>query len=340
MADGQVARGARPLRRGLGPYRGVLALLAVFIAGCLFSPRHLQTGQLLFITARNQGNVLFEFSEYGILAAGMTLVILAAGIDLSVGSVLGLSATLFALLTYGLGWAVGPAVLACALVGLLCGALNGLVITGLRLQPFVATLAMMVAARGVAKWITGGVKAQPGAQPWYARQSGEVPFMGWMTSPLGGHGPQPVTLLFLGTVVVLAAVMRWTRFGRALYAIGGNEEAARLSGLRTGRAKVLAYAVCGLCAGLAGICDACQLTLGDPEAGATYELDAIAAVVIGGTSLAGGRGGVMLTLLGALIMAYIAKILSLNAVPEHVRLVLKGAIIVVAVVIQTERRRR
>ncbi|MCC7495787.1 MAG: ABC transporter permease [Fimbriimonadaceae bacterium] len=330
---------SRDWRQKLAPYRGLLALALVFGLGCLFSPTHLKTGQRLFLTVENQRTVFFEIAETGILAAGMTLVILTGGIDLAVGSVLGLSATAFALAIYGYGASPLTAVLVALLVGAGCGLLNGLVIARLRLQPFVATLAMMVAARGAAKWLSLGVKVAPGAQDWYVwQQSAEVPFMRWLTTALGGWGPQPMTLLFLLTIAALAVLLGRTRFGRTLYAIGGNEEATRLSGISAARAKVWAYLLCGLCAGLAGICDAAQLTLGDPEAGATYELDAIAAVVIGGTSLAGGRGGVLLTLLGALIMTYIAKILSLNGAPEHVRLLLKGVIIIVAVVIQTDRR--
>lgn len=327
------------LLRLLGEYRGLIALAAVFLLGCVFTPIN-RSGQRVFLTSGNQANIVFEYAEFGILAAGMTLVILTAGIDLSVGSVLGFCATLFALLMYGKGYPAAQAGLLVVLAGAACGLVNGLVITGLRLQPFVATLALMVAARGAAKFVTGGTKAQPGAQPWYAVQSGDLPFMEWMTTPLVGRMFQPITILFLLTIVVTAVVLRTTRFGRAIYAVGGNEEAARLSGMRTGRVKVATYTICGVCAALAGICNACKLTLGDPEAGATYELDAIAAVVIGGTSLMGGRGGVGLTFLGCLIMAYIAKILSLNGVPPAQRLMLKGAIIVAAVVIQTQRRKQ
>lgn len=339
MAQQTIDRSRGHVAAWLAANRGLLALLAVFVLGCLTSPRQLQTGTNLFLQPATQASVLFEYAEFGILAAGMTLVILTGGIDLSVGSVLGLCAVAFGLFTYGLGW---PPALACPVVialGVACGFLNGAVICGLRLQPFVATLAMMVAARGAAKFITGGIKAQPGAQPWYAVQSGDVPFIGWMTEPLVGRWFQPMTVLFLVTVVVLAVLLRNSRVGRAIYAVGGNEEAGRLSGLRTDRVKLFCYSVCGLTAALAGIMDCCQLTLGNPEAGATYELDAIAAVVIGGTSLSGGRGGVLQTFLGCLIMAYIAKMLSLNAVPEAMRLMLKGAIIIAAVVIQTERRR-
>jgi len=328
------------LRRALTAldrYRGLLALLAVFLLGVVFSPRHLTTGQSLFLTGENQANVLFEYAEYGILAAGMTLVILTAGIDLSVGSVLGLSATAFSFLMIAKGWPAWLAILACCLLGAACGTVNGALVSALRIQPFVATLAMMVAARGLAKLVSGGIKVQPGAQPWYAFQSAPPHFFGWMTSPVIGDWLKPITLLFLLVIILMAVLVRFTRFGRHLYAIGGNEEAARLSGIQVGRSKTSAYLLCGLLAGLAGICNACRMELGDPEAGFTYELDAIAAVVIGGTSLMGGRGGMMLTLIGTLIIGYINKILSLNGVEEAFRLLAKGAIIVAAVLIQRRR---
>jgi ribose transport system permease protein len=137
----------------------------------------------------------------------------------------------------------------------------------------------------------------------------------------------------------LAIVVRHTCFGRHLYAIGGNEEAARLSGVSVVRVRISAYLLCGLFAGLAGVCNACRMELGDPEAGFTYELDAIAAVVIGGTSLMGGQGGMLLTLIGTLIIGMINKILSINAVEEAYRLLAKGAIIVAAVLIQQKRSR-
>jgi len=271
----------------------------------------------------------------------MTLVILTAGIDLSVGSVLGLCATLFALLTIGYGWAPLPAMLATIACGALTGMVNGALITRLKMQPFVATLAMMVAARGLAKVIAGGIKVQPGGQPWYAVQSGQPAIFDWLTTPLPGLGLPPISLAFLLTVAVLYVVVRFTAFGRKLYAIGGNEQAARLSGINVTWIKILAYVLCGMTAAMAGITDAARLGLGDPsEAGFTYELDAIAAVVIGGTSLMGGRGGMIFTFLGVLIIAYINKILSINNVQEAYRLLAKGGIIVVAVLIQQSGRQR
>ena len=158
-----------------------------------------------------------------------------------------------------------------------------------------------------------------------------------MTSALPGVGIQPAAVLFLVALVVMAVLVAKTRYGRALYAIGGNEEASRLSGLRVWRAKIFTYALCAGFAALAGIVNACRQDLGDPEAGSTFELDAIAAVVIGGTSLAGGRGGLGFTLLGVLIVGYINKVLSLNAVPIAPRMMIQAAIIVTAVLIQRKK---
>lgn len=323
----------------LNDYRGVIAFVVVFTLGVVFSPRSLDTGLPIFLSLQTQLAILYEYSEYGLLATGMTLVILTGGIDLSVGSVLGLSAVLFSLLTIGYGWGVAPAFGAVLLTGLTCGVINGSLIARFRLQPFVATLAMMTAARGAAKLIAGGIKVQPGGQPWYVMQSGTPPFFQWMTTALLGIGIQPSTLIFLLCILVMAGLVRYTSYGRWLYAIGGNEEAARLSGIRVGEVKVLTYALCAMFAAMAGVLNACRQDLGDTEAGMTYELDAIAAVVIGGTSLMGGRGGMMFTLIGVLIMAYINKILSLNAVELAPRMIIQGIIIAFAVLIQQKRGR-
>ncbi|MCS6831767.1 MAG: ABC transporter permease [Armatimonadota bacterium] len=338
MHSGVEDRLHRVLER-LNDYRGVIALVVVFVLGTVFSPRALDTGLPVFLSWQTQLAILYEYSEYGLLATGMTLVILTGGIDLSVGSVLGLSAVLFSLLTIGYGWEIAPAVAVVLLTGVCCGLINGALIARFKMQPFVATLAMMTAARGAAKLIAGGIKVQPGGQPWYVMQEGTPPFFLWMTSALPGIGVQPSTLIFLLCILVMATLVRYTSYGRWLYAIGGNEEAARLSGIRVGAVKVLTYALCSMFAAMAGVLNACRQDLGDTEAGMTYELDAIAAVVIGGTSLMGGRGGMMFTLIGVLIMAYINKILSLNAVELAPRMVIQGIIITIAVLIQQKRGR-
>lgn len=322
-----------------GRYRGVLAFAIVFLLGVVISPASLRTGRSTFLNWSTQNDILFEYAEYGILAAGMTLVIISAGIDLSVGSVLGFAATLFSLLLLGYGWSAPAAALVTVLAAAGMGMANGLVISRFRIQPFVATLGMMLIARGAAKWISAGIKVQPGAKTWYAVQGGNPPIFDWMTTQTPLLGLRPTTILFILCIVALWVLIRFTSFGRHLYAVGGNEEAARLSGIRVGAVKTVAYTLCGLTAGLAGICNASKMTLGDPEAGFTYELDAIAAVVIGGTSLMGGKGGMFFTFLGTLIIAYISKVLSLKGVPEANRLMIRGGLIVIAVMIQQARKK-
>jgi ribose transport system permease protein len=337
-AAGSGGRTGRPALAWLNNYRGLIALICVFILGCIYTPKALDTGLPIFLSWRTQIDILYEYCEYGLLATGMTLVILSGGIDLSVGSVLGLSATLFALLTIGYGWHVPGALLVVVLAGLAAGTINGILISRLRMQPFVATLAMMTAARGMAKLISGGIKVQPAAQPWYRLTQDTPPFFRWMTAALPGIGLQPSSVLFFVCILVMAVIVRYSTYGRKLYAIGGNEEAARLGGIAVGWTKGMTYALCAGFAALAGVINACRQDIGDPEAGVTFELDAIAAVVIGGTSLAGGQGGMMFTLIGVLIMAYINKILSLNAVPIAPRMIIQAAIIVVAVLIQQKKR--
>lgn len=339
MAGEATEQSTQSLWERLSPFRGLFAFACVFLLGCIFTPRVGGTGMPIFLSGRTQLDILYEYCEYGLLATGMTLVILTSGIDLSVGSVLGCSATLFALLTVGYGWSVPAAVVAVLLFGLVAGALNGLLIARFRVQPFVSTLAMMTAARGLAKLISGGMKVLPAAQPWYKLQRDTPPFFRWVCQSLPVIGIKPAALLFLITILIMAVLVARSSFGRKLYAIGGNEDASLLSGIAVARVKMLAYSLCAGFAALAGIINACRQDMGDPEAGATYELDAIAAVVIGGTSLAGGQGGMPFTFVGVLIIAYINKILSLNAVPIAPRMIIQAGIILVAVLIQRQKRR-
>jgi ribose transport system permease protein len=330
----------KPFSGRLAELRGVLALVLVFLLGCFFTPRAVDTGLPVFLSARTQLDILYEYCEYGLLAVGMTLVILTGGIDLSVGSVLGFAATLFSLLTIGHGWAPAPAAAAVTVAGLAMGAANGALIARFRMQPFVATLAMMTAARGLAKLVSGGIKVQPAAQPWY-RLTGDTPaFFEWMTRFLPGIGVQPSTLLFLASLLLMAGVVRYTAYGRTLYALGGNEEAARLSGIPIRPVKVLTYALCAAFAALAGVVNACRQDLGDPEAGFTFELDAIAAVVIGGTSLMGGEGSLAGTLVGALIMGVLRNGLNLLGVSSFLQQIVIGLVIIVAVLVDATLKNR
>ncbi|MBL7646425.1 MAG: ABC transporter permease [Candidatus Hydrogenedentes bacterium] len=329
------ARSTSPLAGLLGSpvSRAVLALAAVIMIGALF---HADGAFYAWHTHRD---MLRQVSVYGILACGMTLVIIAAGIDLSVGSVLGLVAVLFSILTIHWGWSAWLATPLCLAAGAGCGLLSGTLIARYTLQPFIVTLAMMVFARGLAKHISGGKKISTYVElPGGGFENRELPavFSAIDTRVLGGN-LAVVTIIFLVCVALAWFVLARTRAGRQLYAVGGNETAAHLSGISVTRVKLLAYGASGVFAAIAGICQAAQETQGDPEAGSAYELSAIAIVVIGGTNLMGGRGSVLLTLLGALTIGYLEKILSLNAVGEASRLMLTGAIIVAAVLLQRRR---
>jgi len=310
--------------------RAMLALLLVLLLGCLFN------ADGAFFKLGTHRDALRQASVFGILACGMTLVIVCGGIDLSVGSVLALSAVSFSLMSIHWGWAPVVSVLLCLLLGAACGALSGALTASFRLQPFIATLAMMVFARGVAKTITGGMKVSTAVKNLDGtyRYVAVPDLFRFIDSRVLRGNVTVVSIIFLiGAVLAWLALSRHC-WGRYLYAVGGNEEAARLSGVPVKLTKVLAYAASGLFAATAGICQAAQEQQGDPEAGIGYELTAIAIVVIGGTTLTGGRGGIGLTLLGTLTIGYLEKILSINAVPEATRLMLTGVIIVFAVLAQ------
>ncbi len=286
-------------------------------------------------------DMLRQISVFGILACGMTLVIIAAGIDLAVGSLLGLSAVLFAIFSMHLSLPAWVSVIAALAVGVLFGAISGGVIARFNVQPFIATLGMMVFARGVAKWISGGEKISTAVLlPDGTYNYVEPPaIFNFISSRILGGNIAIVTILFFACVLFCWVILDRTYWGRYLYAIGGNEEAARLSGIPVQKMKIAAYGLSGFFCAVAGICQAAQELQGDPEAGSTYELTAIAIVVIGGTSLRGGSGSIWLTLLGSLIVGYLEKILSINAVGEESRLMLTGAIIVGAVMLQRNARR-
>jgi len=324
---------SRPLlRRWLATpsFRALLALAFVVAIGCAFN-----AGGAFFHWSTHR-DMLRQVSVYGILACGMTLVIISGGIDLSVGSLVGLCAVLFARQTLHQGEPALGAIGLVAAAGAAIGLASGTLVARFRVQPFVATLAMMVFARGLAKWISGGQKISQAIQ----RPDGSF---GYVELPpvfqrldhriLWGN-LSVVTLIFLACVFLSWLVLARLRYGRYLYATGGNEEAARLSGVPVARAKLLAYGLSGLFGAVAGICQAAQEQQGDPEAGTAYELTAIAIAVIGGNNLTGGRGGIGLTLLGALTIGYLEKILSINAVGESSRLMLTGVIIVAAVLLQ------
>lgn len=311
----------------------VLALVFVLVLGVILNAHG------TFFKWSTHRDALRQASVYGILACGMTIVIISAGIDLSVGSLLGLTAVLFALFSIHKGWSPWLVILLCLLTGAGLGAVSGGLVARFRIQPFIVTLAMMVIARGLAKTVSGGMKVSPAVlQEDRTYEYVDLPpIFEFIDSRLLGGNISVVSLIFLACVLVSWLGLARLRWGRYVYAIGGNEAAARLSGVPVMAVKVAAYTLSGFFAAVAGICQAAQERQGDPEAGLTYELNAIAIVVIGGTDLMGGRGGILLTLIGTLIIGYLDKILSINAVPEANRLMLTGVIIIVAVLMQRRR---
>jgi ribose transport system permease protein len=314
--------------------RAMAALIIVFCIGLLFN------ADGAFLKWGTHRDMLRSVSVYGILSCGMTLVIIAAGIDLSVGSILAFTAVAFSLFTIHKQIPAVLAIPACLIIGALCGMFSGAVIARFRIQPFIATLAMMVFARGAAKWVSGGQKISTAVQ----QADGSYKYVGvpqifnLINSKVFGDNITVVTIIFVVCLILSWLLLVKLRYGRYLYAIGGNEEAARLSGVPVAYAKILAYGASGLFCAVAGICQAAQELQGDPEAGMAYELSAIAMVVIGGTSLQGGRGGIWLTLIGVLTIGYLEKILSINAVGEDKRLMLTAAIIIAAVLLQKTKK--
>jgi simple sugar transport system permease protein len=381
-------------------------LALIFVIGALFSPVS-SSGRNIFLSYGNLTDVLRQVSITGLVATGMTIVILIGGIDLSVGSVMAFATVVSAMLLTQAGWtgsawlgipattiiafvavaamihfvfkglargkgvAIGHradirldslrgrvlpiaggliiaflvawfliaqvpgkfgviAVLMTApCVGLVFGLISGAIIVGGRLQPFIVTLAMMVGALGSARLLAGQDSA---VLPVYTGSNATENFdilrsMAWGIVPVPG-------LFFLAAILIFGCLLKFTAFGRYVFAIGGNEDAARLSGVDVVRVKLSAYAISGFLAGIAGVLFVAQYRQGKPDAGQGLELDAIAAVVIGGTSLMGGRGGLVGTLVGVLIFGLLSDILQLHNINSNLQLVLKGLIIVCTVLVQ------
>lgn len=294
----------------------ILAVLVVFvIIGALLSPH--------FLTASNLLNVARQMSIVGIASMGMTFVILTAGIDLSIGSILGFSAITAAwLLTSGVPWPI--AVLLTIVTGTLVGMINGLGITRGGVQPFIMTLSMLVIARGVTMTLSKGQPLPLGDT------AGSVAWIG-----SGNFAGLPVPLwILLATFLISSFVLRNTPFGWHVYAVGGNLEGARRSGLNTRRTITSVYMISGACAAISALIIITRLTAGEPSQGTLLELDAIAAVVIGGTSLFGGVGGVGATLVGAGILAVTGNLLNLLGVSPFSQQIVKGLIILGAVLLE------
>ena len=296
-----------------------------------------------FHTMSNAVTIALQTSAIAFIGLGATLTIITAGIDLSLGSVLALAGVAAALAAQA-GVPVPLAMLAGVLTGALCGAINGLVVTRLKLPPFIATLGMMMIARGVALQITGARPVSGLPESFGTLGNGSL----FRIVEEGANGfprvvfpgiPYPVILMVILAVAV-AVMLGRTPFGRHLYAIGSNEEAARLSGVKVDRVKTGAYILSGAMAGVAGIVLMSRLVTGQPNEGIAYELDAIAAAVIGGTSLAGGLGTISGTIIGAFIIGILRNGLNMNGVSFFIQMIIIGVVIIATVWIDQLRNRK
>ena len=317
-----------PLREA----KSLLALAAIVLLAILISPSAAD-GSRIFLQAGNLTDILRQISLIGIISLSMTLVILTGGIDLSVGSILALSSALVAMAVTREAASANYlprillAIAAAAAAGGIAGAANGAAIAAMDIQPFIVTLASMIGIRGLAKWLTHNANIDIGFGQDAAARFAAV----FRQKPL-----------VIGSYAALAAVF-WvlstrTVFGRHVRAIGDNQTAARYAGLPIERVKIVVYALSGLLAGYAGVLYAAENHQGNPNAGVAYELDAIAAVVIGGTRLSGGKGSIAGTIVGTLIMGVLTNMLRLGNVDSNVEMMVKAVIIVLAVAAQRQRR--
>lgn len=313
VAGGRATAGRTRIADYAPTYGALAALVLLVVINSVFTPN--------FLDVNNFRNILLQVSPTVLVAVGMTVVISTGGIDLSVGSVMAIASAVAATsLDYGAGVAILLALAAAAAAG----AFNGALISGFRIQPIIVTLALLISGRGVAQVLSNGGQLIP-----FSNASFE--YLG-----KGVVAGVPVQVIVMALVVGLAIfLMRATPFGRYVVAVGGNEAASRLAGIKIHRTKIIVYALSGLLAGLAGLIETARLGASDAQkVGLNIELDAIAATVVGGTPLTGGRATVVGTLIGALIMQIITTGFVMNGISYAWSLVIKAAIIIVAVYIQ------
>lgn len=299
---------------------GSIVMLAVLVVLMSFTSKE-------FLTVHNLTNVVRQVSIFAIIGTGMTFVIITAGIDLSVGSLLALTScvAMTVIDETGIDYL---GVLVGLVIGALAGAANGVVIARFKVPPFIATLAGLTVYRGASLVVTHGLPI--------IKLEGSFRFIG---SGMIGGIPVPVIIMII-VVAVMQIVLSRTAFGAYVYAVGGNEEAARLSGIKVGWVKFWSYVLCGFLAGLSGMILMARLSSAQPAVGEGFELDAIAAVVLGGTSLMGGRGAVWSTLIGALVIGILNNGMNLMGVHTHYQLVAKGFLIVLAVLLDDYLKKR
>ena len=307
----------------VGSSGSIYGILLALIVLCI----DLSLASGVFLTASNFLNVLQQISINFVIAIGMTFVIISGGIDLSVGSNIALTGLLMAILMKNFSVGVVPTIILCILFSGLIGFINGAMISFLDLPPFIATLGMMSIARGAAYTVTGG-------QPLYTMPAGFTA----ISSRVAGI-PLYAILIMLAVFALGWYALKYTRAGRFTYALGGNENCARLSGININKTKCLVYTISGLCCGVAALLLTSRLDSAVPTNADGQEMDAIAAVVIGGTSMKGGEGSMLGTLIGILIIGVISNGLNLLGVAQGPQKMVKGLIIVIAVIIDVVRRK-
>jgi len=314
----------------LREFRSILGLAGILILAIAFSPTA-PDGSRIFLQPGNLTDILRQISVIGIIALAMTYVILTAGIDLSVGSILALSTSVTAMALTRVSSSsysrhIIVAILSALAISIAVGALNGAVVALLDIQPFVVTLASMIGIRGLAKWLTGNANI-------------DIGFGQDVAAAFAAMFRQKIVVIgsYLALAGVFWLVLSRTVFGRHVRAIGDNELAGRYTGLPIRSIKIWVYSLSGLLSGFAGVLYAAENHQGNPNAGVAYELDAIAAVVIGGTRLAGGKGSIPGTIVGALTIGILTNMLRLNNVDSNVEMMIKAVIIVLAVAVQRQR---
>lgn len=289
-----------------------------------------------FATGANMVGIMQATAVNGVLGVAVTFVIISGGIDLSVGTMMTLTAVVAGLVLTNLGMPLPMGIIGAIAAGAFMGAISGVVIAKLKIPPFIATLGMMQIARGLALVFSGAKPIYFNDTPNYGLLSPESSISALIP---GLEIPNGVMIMF-GVAIIASIMLNRTIIGRMIFALGSNEEAARLSGIKVENWKILTYAICGGICGIAGLIVSSRLNSAQPALGLGYELDAIAAVVIGGTSLAGGRGTVMGTIIGAFIMSVLTNGLRVMGVLEEWKIVVTGVIIIVAVFIDIVLRKR
>jgi ribose transport system permease protein len=306
-----------------GPFIGLVLVIAIFSL--------IPEVQGRFLRFANFKSVATQSVIVALGALGMTLIIISGGIDLSAASNIALSSVIAA---FAVNAGLPP--LVALVLGVLTGGLvglgNGALVTRLRLVPFIVTLGMMGIARGAAKWIAGNQKIDA-PMTWVNELMAKSPRPSWLLLAPGVS----IVILF---AVAMAVLLKYTVFGRHVFAVGSNEATARLCGIRTDRVKVLVYAISGLFCGLSGVMEFSRLTVGDPTVAVGLELDIIAAVVIGGGSLSGGEGSILGTMIGVLIMSFLRNGCTMMGWPNYIQEIIIGAIIVIAVALDRLRHRK